>query len=137
MRTATGAKMTDGSSRRSFFAARRSAHSRRAGCGGGSGTSRHHVLRRLDADELKRLADAAGFMIEPAEEEQFRVLADSILEILDGLEGQEAVEIRVIDAMRDAGRPPAAGEDPFNAIVRWCSVMAEGAAGPPPRKRVG
>lgn len=94
------------------------------------------MLRRLGVEELKRLADEAGFMIETAEEEQFQILADSILEILDGLEAQAPAEIPVIEAVRVAGMPPEPGEDPYNAIVRWCNVRAEGAHGVLLGKRV-
>jgi amidase len=94
------------------------------------------VLRRLDIDELKQLAGEAGFAIEPAEEEEFRVLADSILGILDGLDAQAPAEFPVVEAVRDPGRPPEPGEDPNNAIVRWCRVRAEGADGVLSGKRV-
>ena len=94
------------------------------------------MLRRLGVEELKRLADEAGFTIEPAEEKQFQILADSILEILDGLEAQAPAEIPVIEALRDSGTPPEPGEDPYNAIVRWCNVRAEGADGVLSGKRV-
>lgn len=94
------------------------------------------MLRRLDIEELKRLAGEAGFAIEPAEEEQFQVLADSILGILDGLDAQAPAEFPVVEAVRDPGRPPESGEDPNNAIVRWCRVRAEGADGVLSSKRV-
>jgi amidase len=94
------------------------------------------MLRRLDVEELKRLAAEAGFAIARDEEEQFRVIADSILEILDGLDAQAPAEIPVLNALRDAGRTPEAGEDPLNAIVRWCGVRAEGTEGVLSGKRV-
>jgi amidase len=87
------------------------------------------VLRRLDIEELKQLAGEAGFAIEPAEEEQFRVLADSILGILDGLDAQAPAEFPLVEAVRDPGRAPEPGEDPYNAIVRWCRVKAQDADG--------
>jgi amidase len=94
------------------------------------------VLRRLDIEELKRLAGESGFAIEPVEEEQFRVLADAILGTLDGLDAQTPAEFPVVEAVRDPGRPPQPGEDPNNAIVRWCGVRAEDANGVLSGKRV-
>jgi amidase len=94
------------------------------------------MLRRLDIEELKQLAGEAGFAIEPAEEEQFRVLADSILGILDGLDAQAPAEFPLVEAVRDPGRPPEPGEDLYNAIVRWCRVKAEDAEGVLSGKRV-
>jgi amidase len=83
------------------------------------------VLRRPDLDELKQLAAANAFEIAAGEEEQYQILAEAILGILDGLESQAPTEIPVLRASRDPGRPPEAGEDPHNAIVRWCSVKAD------------
>jgi amidase len=94
------------------------------------------VLRRLDIEELNRLAGESGFAIEPVEEEQFRVLADAILGTLDGLDAQTPAEFPVVEAVRDPGRPPQPGEDPNNAIVRWCGVRAEDANGVLSGKRV-
>jgi amidase len=94
------------------------------------------VLRRLDIEELRRLAGESGFAIEPVEEEQFRVLADAILGTLDGLDAQTPAEFPVVEAVRDPGRPPQPGEDPNNAIVRWCRVRAEGEYGVLSGKRV-
>ncbi len=94
------------------------------------------MLRRLDIEELKRLAEESGFAIEPAEEEQFSVLSDSILGILDGLDAQAPAEFPVVEAVRDPGRPPEPGEDPNNAIVRWCRVRAESEDGVLSGKRI-
>src|SRR5438128_1080003 len=123
--TVTGTRPTAGNSPRSSSTVRRSARSSRAGCSGRSGTSRADVLRRPDLDELKQLAAANAFEIAAGEEEQFQILAEAILSILDGLEARAPAEIPVLRASRDPGRPPEAGEDPHNAIVRWCSVKAD------------
>ena len=94
------------------------------------------MLRRLDIEELERLAGESGFAIEPAEAEQFRVLSDSILGILDGLDEQAPAEFPVVEAVRGPGTPPEPGEDPNNAIVRWCKVKAEDADGVLSGKRI-
>jgi amidase len=83
-------------------------------------------VRRPDLDELKRLAAEHGFSIAAVEEEQYVALADSVLALIDALEAQASAEVPVLDAERDPGRPPEPGEDPYNAIVRWCRVRAGG-----------
>src|SRR5690606_27765966 len=42
-----------------------------------------------------------------------------------------------VPALRDPGHPPGDGEDPYNAVVRWCSVKLEGAEGPLSGARIG
>lgn len=86
------------------------------------------TLRRPDVEELRRLAAEHGFELGAGEESEFATLADAILGVLDLLDGQEAV-VPVLEAERDPGRPPEAGEDPYNAIVRWCRVRAQVADG--------
>src|SRR5262249_12072344 len=87
------------------------------------------VLRRPAVDELKRLAPEHGFSIQSTEEEQYAILGDSVLAVVDALDAQEPAPVQVLDAERDAGRPPRPGEDPYNAIVRWCRVRARGGDG--------
>jgi amidase len=93
------------------------------------------VPRRPDLDELKRLAAEQHFTLRPDEEEQYAILADAVLGIIDGLEAQADAEIEVVEATRDAGRPADREDDPLNAIVRWCSVSA-GVEGPLSGRRV-
>src|SRR5207245_2762019 len=85
-------------------------------------------LRRPDLDELKRLAAENSFEIAPGEEEQYALLADAVLGVVDLLEAQEPPAPSVLAATREPGRPPEPGEDPYNAIVRWCSVRADSGA---------
>jgi amidase len=92
------------------------------------------LQRTLEVDVLKQLALSKGISVAAAEEEQFKRIVEALLEILDSLEA-ERVEPRVLEAERDPGRAPDPGEDPFNAIVRWCRVRA-GAGGILSGKRV-
>ena len=94
------------------------------------------MLERPDLEELRRLAAAARFTIDPAEEGEYEALAGAILGVLDELEERAPAPISLLEAIRDGGRPPQPGEDPFNAIVRWCSVSAPGAEGVLSGKRV-
>jgi amidase len=82
------------------------------------------VVRKLDMDELKHFAQGHHFSIAPGDEAQFKILSDALIAILDPLEVQEVDTTRILEAVRDPGRPPEPGEDPYNAIVRWCSVQA-------------
>jgi amidase len=82
------------------------------------------VLRRLEVEELKQFARAKGLSIALGEQEQFKILSDALIDVLDTLDAQEVAPIPVLEAVRDPGRPPDPGEDPYNAIVRWCSVKA-------------
>ncbi len=93
------------------------------------------MIRRPGIDELRALAAEQRFEIAPAEEEQFAILADAILDVIEQLESQDC-EVPVLHAERDPGRPPEPGEDPYNAVVRWCSVKAPGAAGVLSGKRI-
>lgn len=83
------------------------------------------MQRRLEVEELKELAGAKGLSIAPGEQEQFKVLSDALIDVLDTLEAQESAPIPILEAVRDPGRPPDPSEDPYNAIVRWCRVAAD------------
>ena len=94
------------------------------------------MLRRPDVEELRRLAAGARFTIDLAEEGEYEALAGAILGVLDELDERAPAQIPVLEATRDPGRPPQPGEDPYNAIVRWCSVKVPGADGVLSGKRV-
>jgi len=83
------------------------------------------LLQRLDVEELKQFARAHGFSIAPSERAQFKILSDTLIDVLDTLDAREAAPITILEALRDPGRPPSPGEDPYNAIVRWCRVKAD------------
>jgi amidase len=83
------------------------------------------VLRRLETTDLARFAATKGLRLTPDEQAELELVADALIDVLDTLEAQEAPPIPVLEARRDPGRRPAPGEDPYNAIVRWCSVDAD------------
>src|SRR5262245_679699 len=80
------------------------------------------MLDRPDPSRLDELTTPWGFRIDPSEAEEYLILAESILSVLDQLEASPGAPVDNIDATRDPGRPPATGEDPLGAIVRWCRV---------------
>jgi amidase len=83
------------------------------------------VLKRLEVEELKQFARAKGLPIALGEQAQFKILSDALVDLLDTLDAQEEAPIPILEAFRDPGRSPDPGEDPYNAIVRWCRVKAD------------
>ena len=82
------------------------------------------MLRKPDRDELRHLAERHGISIEPDEHDEFEALSDALIQILDGLDRQDLPDAPLLEAVREPGHPPEPGEDPYNAIVRWCRVEA-------------
>lgn len=95
-------------------------------------------MRRPNSTDLQQLAERVGwFKLCDSEAEDYASLAGSVLSLLDevdraGLEQYwtvEQVEPRSRTVVRNPGRRPRAGEDPFNAVVRWCDVRDDSATG--------
>jgi len=87
------------------------------------------MLRRPTPEELPELGAAWGLTLGADEARELAEVIEGVLGILEGV--QERSETSpLIDAVRDPGRPPKAEEDPLNAIVRFCSVRANGTEGP-------
>jgi amidase len=83
-------------------------------------------VRRIQRSELTQLASEWNFSLDETELDEFHALTEYLADILDGLDRLTWPELESIAAIRDPGRRPTEGEDPYNAIVRWCSVKAEG-----------
>ncbi len=86
------------------------------------------MLSRIGSEELAELAREHGFRIEPDELEEYLGLAEFVLGVLDGLDGPDPrapPAEPATRARRDPGRRPGPGEDPYNAIVRWCDVSSD------------
>src|SRR5438105_5938326 len=124
-----------GRSRSSSSIARCSPRWTRAGHARRSSSSRA-VIPRIQPEELHELTRSWGFSVDEAEAEQLLAVADAVFQAFDLLESQEPATAEPLAAVRDPGGPPAAGEDPLNALVRRCRVVAEGAEGPLSGKRV-
>jgi len=82
------------------------------------------MVQKPDRDELRHLAERHGISIGPDERDEFEALSDALIRILDGLDRQDLPETPLLEAVREPGHPPEPGEDPYNAIVRWCRVEA-------------
>ena len=87
------------------------------------------MVPRIQPDELHELARTWGFSVEPEEAEQLLVVAEAVFQAFDLLESQQPAFTAPVDAVREPGRPPEAGEDPLNAIVRFCRVHGDGHEG--------
>lgn len=93
------------------------------------------MLRRIRKSELNELAREWHFSLDESELGEYEKLTEYIAGILDTLDRRD-VTVENLQARRDVGRVPEPGEDPYNAIVRWCSV-GTGAEGPLSGIRVG
>jgi len=94
------------------------------------------VIPRIQLEELRELSQSWGFTVDDAEAEQLLAVGEAVFQAFDLLESQEPAFVEPIEAARDAGRAPEEGEDPLNAIVRFCRVRAEGREGVLSGKRV-
>jgi amidase len=83
------------------------------------------MIDRISREQLDMLAGTWDFALEDAEAEQLGVVADGLLDLLDGLVTDPPPPPPVVPAMREAGERPREDEDPLNAIVRRCRVRAE------------
>lgn len=81
-------------------------------------------MRRIRRSELNGLASGWRFSLEKTDLDEFHVLTEYLADILDGLDGLSIPQVENVSGARDPGRRPVDGEDPYNAIVRWCSVRA-------------
>jgi len=87
------------------------------------------VIPRIRPEELHELARSWSFTVSDDEAEQLLEVAEAVFQAYDLLESQPAVRVEPVAATRDPGRAPTGGEDPLNAVVRFCRVWAEDSAG--------
>jgi amidase len=92
--------------------------------------------RRVERSELNELAQEFHFSIDESELDEYEKLTEFVLGTFDILDLENAGPPDNVAAARDPGRRPTVGEDPYNAIVRWCHVKAP-AHGPLSGKRIG
>jgi amidase len=95
------------------------------------------MLNRISKSELAAIADRVGwFRLTDAELDQYASLSSSVLAVLDGVDAAGLDQAWALDGATQAptvrvpGRRPLPGEDPFNAVVRWCRVKQDGNDGP-------
>lgn len=84
------------------------------------------MLRRVRRSELNELAADWHFRFDESDLDEFHVLTGFTAGLLDELEARSSAAPVVAKATRDVGREAGREEDPYNAIVRWCSVKGDG-----------
>lgn len=95
------------------------------------------MYRRIRRSELNELASEWHFSFDETELTDFHELTEYLSDITDGVDALPLPAPENVPASRDASRRPANGEDPYNAVVRWCSVRAKAREGPLSGVRVG
>jgi len=95
------------------------------------------MTRRIPSSELNEFAKLWHFQITPEEIDDFHQLTEIVSEIVDSADSLQTPEVPQTSAIRNVGDRPGNAEDPYNAIVRWCSVKADDATGPLSGLRLG
>ncbi|HEY5334104.1 MAG TPA: amidase family protein, partial [Solirubrobacterales bacterium] len=83
------------------------------------------MTKPIGREDLRAYAERSFFSLDEAELDTFEALVGDLLDGVARFEALPDPPRPVVAAERELGRPPRAGEDPLNAIVRWCSVRAE------------
>jgi amidase len=95
------------------------------------------MYRRIRRTELNELAQEWHFSLDEKELDDFHTLTEYISDTTDGVAALPQPAPQNVPAVRDPGHPPGDDEDPYNAVVRWCSVKLEGAEGVLSGTRIG
>jgi amidase len=94
-------------------------------------------VRRLRREELAYYAQLANWTLAESEVDEYLTMTEAMFDSIDMLDAQPAPPPARADALRDPGRVPLPGEDPYNAVIRWCNVKAAKPKGPLAGKRFG
>jgi amidase len=95
------------------------------------------MYRRIRRSELNELAREWHYSLDESELDEFHKLTEYISDITDSVDDLASPAPANVPAVRDPGREPGDGEDPYNAVVRWCSVRLDGAEGVLSGARIG
>ena len=82
------------------------------------------AVRRLRREELAYYAQLANWNLADSEVDEYLTMSELMFDTIDQLDEAPAPSPARVKAQRDSGRPPLPGEDPYNAVIRWCSVKA-------------
>jgi amidase len=83
------------------------------------------TLRTIQADELDRLAGAWQFSFAEDERSDFLELTEWLTDTVQQLDDLPLARPHVVEAERDPGRRATRDDDPYNAVVHWCSVRGD------------
>jgi amidase len=93
-------------------------------------------VSRPNRYELVRIADSWGFSLGDDDLAQFQALTDWLSDRVDALEQLSPAGGDVLSATREVHGRATQADDPYNAVVHWCSVTA-GNEGPLTGVRIG
>jgi amidase len=79
-------------------------------------------LRGPSAEQVTEYAAKHGLRLTPEEAERMAAGVTTSLLAMDRVDELDAPAIELRHTDRDPGRAPRGGEDPFNAVVRFCEV---------------
>lgn len=82
------------------------------------------MIRHIRRDEIQEYARRVRTSIPDEQLDAFHVMCEAMFEGFDRFEALPDPPNESVPSQRDAGRRPSPGEDPCNAVVRWCSVRA-------------
>jgi len=80
------------------------------------------ALKLPTVDDLQRIAAALHFELTPAEAADYQLIIPQMFADLEAVDSKTEAHSCARFSARDPGRRPTRAEDPFNAIVRFCSV---------------
>ena len=93
-------------------------------------------VRRLRREELAYYAQLANWRLGEAEVDEYFAMTEAMFDTVDALDAQAPPTPARVEAKRDPGRRPQPGEDPYNAVIRWCNVKSR-STGKLAGKRIG
>lgn len=93
-------------------------------------------LRGPSPEQVTEYAARHGLRLTPAEAEKMAAGITASLASLDRMDELDQPTVPLHHTTRDPGRAPRGGEDPFNAVVRFCEVKGA-AEGPLAGRTVG
>jgi amidase len=79
-------------------------------------------LRPPTSQQVAEYADRAGLHLTPEEQELLAAMAAGTMATFDRIEELDSPAVPLRHPYRDPGHPPVAGEDPYNAFIRFCEV---------------
>jgi amidase len=82
-------------------------------------------LRRLKKSELQKYVLQETFSLPDEELDEYFRLTEFMFDSLESFAASPPALVSNIPALRDPGRRPTRDEDPYNAIVRWCTIRAD------------
>jgi amidase len=94
------------------------------------------VIRPPTQEELSALVAELGLGVAPEELSDYEEIVGILVNSMEAAAGVAPDPDEPPRGLRDPGRRPTTGEDPFNAIARWCRVRDPSGEGPLSGRRI-